>query len=390
MDQSIQSGLKKVFSGNQGLVLGGNDFFYTHHLTRHPCVEFLYLYGWYLKELGVDTIFVENHYISEPIQTRGFLGQLMYCCYLFDFRVVGLEFKGSMREYLQYTGKEVSAKVTTIAYNESERLLRLNRVVKDIVEYHQRGKWILFCGMSHVGDTDKCEGIKTLLNVPGWGIQEAKSNSIRPKADFVDGRYRKPTDCLVQLAPPEKYSERLYIDSLVFSVMYGLLYFFSGYRKVKKVETVGELFKQQPTVYPLWYNDMIDWIVKTDPVRSVPDPEVVCTLAFDLTREVCSREMVASIKTGLTEKDLEGVVDTILLFVEKDYHSVRGLMDMVFLEKKTLPLSNNPREMISQIKTKFKKQLHRSENHLYVLFQILFRLKLPLPDTHAIRRLFSN
>lgn len=390
MDESIQKGLQKVFGVHQGLVMGSNDFFYTHHLIRHPCVEFLYRYGWYLKSLGVDTIFVENHYINEPIQTRGFLGQLMYCCFLFDLRVIGLEFKGSMKEYLAYTGKEVSAKVTTIAYNEAERLLRLNRVVKDIVEHHQRGKWILFCGMSHVGDTSKCEGIKTLLQVPGWGIQEGKIDSIRAKADFVDGRYRKPTDCLVQLAHSEKYSERLYIDSMVFAVMYGILYFFSGYRKVKQVETVGELFKQQPTVYPLWYNDMVKWMMRTDPARSVPDPEVVCTLAFDLTREVCSRGTLTSIKTGLSESELEGVVDTIILFLEKDYRSFRGIMDMVFLEKKTLPLSHEPREVISQIKTKFNKQLHRSENHLYVLFQIMCRLKLPLPDTHAVRRLFSN
>ena len=388
MDEGIQKGLKTLFAKNRGLVMGGNDFFYTNHLIRHPCVEFLYLYGWYLKKLGVDTIFVENHYINEPIQTRGFLGQLMYCCFLFDFRVVGLEFKGSMKEYLLYTGKRVSAKVTTIAYNEGERLLRLNRVVRDIVQHHQQDKWLLFCGMSHVGDTAKCEGIKTLLGVPGLGIQEAKNNSFKPKQDFVDGKYRKSTDYLLAIAPPEKYSARLYSDSVVFSIMYDLLYFFSGYRNVKNVHLVSDLFHIKKTVYPLWYNDMIKWMIKTDPARSVPDPEVVCTLAFDLSQEVCSRQVVISIKTGLTERHLEGVVDTIILFLEKDYHSFRGLMDMIFLEKKTLPLSDDPREVISQIKTKFRKQIHRSENHLYALFQIMCLLKMDLPDTHAIRRLF--
>jgi hypothetical protein len=179
------------------------------------------------------------------------------------------------------------------------------------------------------------------------------------------------------------------MDSTIFSVMYGLLYFFSGYRKVKGVQRAGEFFHQQPTVYPLWFNDMIEWIMKVDPDRRVPDPEVVCTITFDLTREVCSRKVIASIKTGLTESHLEGVIDTIILFLEKDYSSIRGLMDMVFLEKKTLPLSDDIREVISQIKRKFKKQLHRSENHLYTLFQIMCKLHLELPDAHAIRRLFT-
>lgn len=388
MDNLIKNSLGKLLGRYDGLVLGGNDFFYTDHLSRHPLVEIVYLYGWYLKELGVDTLFIENHYIDEPIQTRGFLGELMYCGFLFGFRLIGLEFKGTLDAYKMYTGKEVVAKVTTIAYNEPERLLRLNTVVKDIVGHQKRGKWLLFCGMSHVNDGKFCKGIKTLLGVPGVGVQIGDRNSFGEKRDFVDGKYRRPTDYLITLSPPEIYSARLYVDSNVLKVMYALLYFFSGYRELKGVTRFGDLFKKEATtVYPLWYNDLASWIVEQEPSVKIPDPEKLASVVFDMTREVCSRELVKNLRTGLTEDHMNQVVDKIVLFVEKDM-PYKSLLKMVFLEKKTLPLGKTKREVYSQLRKKFVKQLSRSENHLCELFLILKRLGLELPKTRLINRVF--
>jgi hypothetical protein len=391
MDESIKKGLSELLQKSQGLVLGSNDFFYTDHLIRHPCTEFLYLYGWYLKSLGVDTIFIENHYIDEPIQTRGFIGQVMYCAFLFGFRVVGLEFKGTTADYKEYTGKSVVGRVTTIAYDEPERLLRLNTVVKDIVEKQQKNKWILFCGMSHVGDTRSCKGIKTLLGVPGLGIQISGKNSIQKKVDFVDGRYRKETDYLIELLPEEKYSARLYVDSVTFSMMYAVLYFFSAYRNLVKVNRVQDLFKESKlTVYPLWYNDMVDWIMTTDPSLAVPDPDLVSSITFDVTREICPRDSLQSIREDMSEQNMSHIIDSILLFVEKDtpVRDYKSLMKMIFLEKKTLPLGKTRKDILSQLKKKFKKQIHRAENHLYELFTLMCVLKIPLPESKTIKSLF--
>ena len=391
MDKRIKKGLSVLLDEYQGLVIGSNDFFYTDHLNRHPCTEFLYLYGWYLKSLGVDTIFIENHYIDEPIQTRGFIGQLMYCGFLFGLRVMGLEFKGSMAEYKEYTGKDVVGRVTTIAYDEPERLLRLNTVVRDIVTKQQRNKWLLFCGMSHVVDTKSCKGIKTLLGVPGLGIQISKQNSIEKKKDFVDGKYRKETDYLIQISPGEKYSARLYVDSVTFSMMYAVLYFFSAYRDMIETEKVGDLFRDNKrTVYPLWYNDMVQWMMRADPELEVPDPEMVASITFDITQEICPRESLQRIRAGMREEDMSQVVESILLFLEKDtpVKNYKSLMKMIFLEKKTLPLGKTRKDVISQLKKKFKKQLKRSENHLYELFTLMCVLKIPLPETKAVRALF--
>jgi hypothetical protein len=393
MNEEIKKGLKKLLSGKEGVVVGANDFFYTEHLDRHPCTEFLYLYGWYLKSLGVDTIFVENHYIDEPIQTRGFLGQLMYCCFLFDLNVVGLEFKGSLKQYEQYTGKEVSVKVTTIGYSEKDRVLRLNRVVKDIVDYQKKGKWLVLCGMSHVNDTKDCEGIKTLLGVNGIGIQISNRNAITKGKDFVDGNYKRKTDYLIEISPPEKSSARLYLDSAVLSMMYALLYFFNGYRGLTDASRFSDLFGERPiTVRPLWYNDLAEWIMKKSPDLRIPDPDRLVTLVFELCQEVCPRDVVKSIRVGLTEAHMSSMIDSIILFVEKNRkrRDDKSLMNMIFLERKTIPLEKNERDMISAIKSKFHKQLARSETHLFQILQILCVLKLDLPKTRSIHRIFVS
>ena len=389
MDDTIKAGLERLLSDHDGLVIGSNDFLYTDHLERHPCVELIYLYGWYIKSLGVDTIFIENHYINEPIQTRGFIGQLSYCCQLFDLRPIGIEFKGSMRQYEEYTGKEVTAKVTTVAYDEPNRILRLNRVVKDIVAYQAIGKWILFCGMSHVNDVKNCEGIKTLLGVPGLGIQLSDRNSFDKDKDFIDGTYRRRTDYLIRISPEIKYSSRLYADSMVFVIMHDILYFFKGYRQITGKQRLSDLFRKPVTARPAWYDAMARWMMETDPSLEIPDPELLCSVVYDL--EICPRVVARSVMTDLTEKDMNGIVETIVLFVEKDLgpDNYQGLLDMVFLERKTLPLGKEKRDFLSSVKKKFQKQTHRAETHLYQLFQIMCLLGLELPKTRNVKRIFT-
>jgi len=394
MDEAIKGGLERLLGESDGLVIGSNDFLYTDKLERHPCVELLYLYGWHLKSLGVDTIFIENHYVNEPIQTRGFIGQLTYCCYLFDLRPIGLEFKGTMGQYEEYTGREVRGKVTTVAYDEPNRILRLNRVVRDIVSHQSIGKWVLFCGMSHVNDAKNCEGIKTLLGVPGLGIQLTNRNFFEKKKDFVDGSYRRPTDYLIGIAPPLKYSSRLYVDSMVFTTMHAILYFFKGYRKITGKQRLSELIQRPVTARPIWYDEMAAWITTQDPELEIPDPELLSSIVYDL--DMCPRDVVQSVKTDLTESSLNEVVDTIVLFVEKDLSGKKdfrverdSLLDMLFLERKTLPLEKEKRDFLSAVKRKFQKQLNRPETHLYQLFQIMCLLGLSLPKTRNIKRLFT-
>jgi hypothetical protein len=296
-----------------------------------------------------------------------------------------------MDEYKEYTGKEVVGRVTTIAYEESNRLLRLNTVVKDIVDKQSEQKWILFCGMSHLGDTKICKGIKSLLEAPGIGIQISGKNKIEREGDFVDGQYRRKTDYLVQICPEEKYSARLYIDSMIFSMMYSILYFFNAYRKVTNVSSLGELFTDNKiSVYPLWYDDMANWIMNTDPSLMINEPELLSSITFDVTREICPRDSLNRIRAGLGDEDMYSVVDSILLFLEKDtvVKDYKSLMRMIFLEKKTLPLGKTRKDVLSQIKKKFKKQLNRAENHLYELFTLMCILKIPLPQTKAIRAIF--
>jgi len=56
-----------------GMVLGGNDFLYTKDMDCHPMAFFLYEYGRTLVECGLDTIYLENHFITEELQTRGLI-----------------------------------------------------------------------------------------------------------------------------------------------------------------------------------------------------------------------------------------------------------------------------------------------------------------------------
>jgi hypothetical protein len=172
-DTMIHAWIKQQFGSTDGIIFGGNDFLYTKDLSSHPCSYFLYKYGRVLVQEGLDTIFLENHYIKEPIQSRGLIGHVMYCAYLFNLRVIGLEGKFTSEEYYKYTNKKIEDSWTTVAYTTKKRIDRLNIITKDIVDHHKKGKYLLFCGMSHVNDetySTDCKGMKHLLNVPGCGL----------------------------------------------------------------------------------------------------------------------------------------------------------------------------------------------------------------------------
>ena len=67
-DIQMRESIHSLLSKYDGLVMGGNDFLYTKELPSHPCSYFLYQYGDTLVEAGLDTIFLENHYLIELIR----------------------------------------------------------------------------------------------------------------------------------------------------------------------------------------------------------------------------------------------------------------------------------------------------------------------------------
>jgi hypothetical protein len=174
---------------------------------------------------------------------------------------------------------------------------------------------------------------------------------------------------------------------MVFATMHAILYFFKGYRQITGTQRLSELFSKPVTARPIWYDQMAAWIMAQDTELEIPDPELLTSIVYDL--EMCPRDVVHSVKTDLTDSDLNEVVDTIVLFVEKDLSVEKGLLDMLFLERKTLPLEKDKRDFLSAVKRKFQKQLNRPETHLYQLFQIMCLLGLSLPKTRNIKRLFS-
>jgi len=412
---SISETVTEILTSHNGMVLGGNDLLYTNTLEQHPFSYFVYKYGRLLAYLGVDTLFIENHYISEPIQTRGFIGYMMYCAYLFNFRIIGMEFKGTTTDYFEHTGKRVSKSVTTIAYDEYNRLLRLNYVTKDVVgwkmdparwteqEGRRSGKYLLFCGMSHVNNEKGCKGIKTLLNVPGIGVMFSDHDAITKLGTFRDtsSSYRRPTDYLIELNSVPEIAMRLHIDSTIFTTLYEFFFFYQAYSKLmenagKKTTVKGLWQKSKYQAYPLPYNDMANYVMKYEPLVRTKEYKRLCSVVSTYLCDICTRQLMRDSTTGMTEEDMSELITNVLLFVEKKMG--RGLqkkdfqpfMDLIFLEKKKMPLPNTVREFLSLLTVKFKKQLNRPENHLYHLFLIMNSLDIPLPKTRALTRLFHK
>lgn len=407
----VSEGLINLYKIHNGLVIGGNDFLYTNQLDEHPCSYFVYTYGFLLSALGVDTIFLENHYINEPIQTRGFIGSIMYCAYLYGLRVIGIELKGSPSFYYEHTGKQVDGNQTTVAYDEESRLKRLNMISKDIVEWKmaqpypekRKGKWILFCGMSHVNDEKHCKGIRTLLNVPGLGILFGKTNMFTKEKMFKDpdSSYKKPTDYLIEIERNIMRSARFHVDTTLFGMMYKCLFFFNAYQKMMKefgIEvTVGDLWTSiSKQLYPKRMRDMIEHIIKADPYVNNKEHHHIGSIVFGKLKEVCSRKMLQSSLAGMTKIHMNELVDHLILFIEEKTKSsfqpihYPYFMDMLFLERKTMPTEEKPINFISAVKRKFQKQLTRPENHIYSLLFIMNSLHISIPQTRFIHLLFPS
>jgi hypothetical protein len=384
---------------NDGIVCGGNDFLYTDHMTQHPCAYFLYEYGPLLAAQGVDTIFLENHYVSEPIQTRGFIGCVMYCAYRFGFRVVGLEFKGDAEEYERHTGVRPAERVTTVAYDERNRLLRLNTVVSDIVRYHMHpsvwtpekgrrsGKYVLFCGMSHVNNEKGCRGIAERLGCPGVGVQFGRTAWTKG-GWFEDkaSRYRRPTSFLLTMEERKEVSENLIVNGAMYSCLHDHLFFYRAYERLMraagKETSPSLLWKSVFHVYPMEYQMMLRHIGRTESALESSERtyEEIASIVSDRLR-VVGREARRKALAGVTPEKLDRMAESVLLWMRAetglafDEEQRRDLMDMIFLEKKTMDCAQDERGWWSDLCFKFRKQPTRPEHHLFQWLEILASLK---------------
>jgi hypothetical protein len=430
----IAEGLIRQYKEHEGLVIGGNDFLYTNQLEEHPCSYFVYCYGFVLASLGVDTIFLENHYITEPIQTRGFIGSIIHCAQLYGFRVIGIELKGNPEQYYEHTGKQVDRRMTTVAYDEKSRLIQLNQIATDIVHWKSRpdqwessfmidsgisaqiekasgkswipqrrkGKWLLFCGMSHVNEEKFCKGLKDMLGVPGIGINFGKSIGFTKNKPFRDtnSSYEKPTDYMIEMTIDPIRSAKFHINTSIFGLLYSLLFFFNAYQNMMnefgfKV-TTGDLWKKNKKhLYQKNYQDMLMYMMEVDPYVFNPEYDFIGSILSDTLTEVCSRKMVQSSLAGMTKEDMSELVDRLVLFIEQQTKSsftlehYPYLLDMLFLERKTLPEETEPVRFLSALKKKYHKQLTRPENHIYQLLFIMNSIGMDLPKTRMIHLMFK-
>jgi hypothetical protein len=440
-EDEVARGLVDLFQTHEGIVCGGNDFLYTSHMEQHPCAYFLYRYAPLLASLGVDTIFLENHYVSEPIQTRGFLGYIMYCAYRFGFRVVGLEFKGAADDYHRYTGQRPRDLVTTIAYDERNRVVRLNMVADDLRRYllhpsvwtrakgRRAGKYVLFCGMSHVNDEKRCKGIKTLFGAPGLGMQFGERTRWTPKKPFHDreARYKRPTDYLVEMQSLLPLSTRLHIDSTLYTTLHDYLFFYRAYaelmRRAGRETTPARLWRKPTGVYPMEYRYMLEHMIHTDPRLALPKDvkvenvrhaaarkragmstlavrppldaayEQIASLVMDDSVNICSRRAQSMALAGITDEHLDDLTNRVREWIgaqtgrELTREQYPMVMDMIFLEKKTLEDAPVERWW-SALQAKFRKQRQRPEHHLFTFLKLMHSLGIALPKTRALANLY--
>lgn len=398
----MENTIRDILSEHDGMVLGGNDFLYTKDLPSHPMSLFLYQYGFLLKDYGVDTIFLENHYTKEPIQTRGLIGQVMYSAYCFGMRVIGIEGKFTPEEYKKYTDIVMKEDCTTVAYTSKKRIDRLNVFVSHFVpcQMKSHGKYLLFCGMSHVNDeTDvtDCNGIKVLLGVPGIGtqfIENGESSLTKEKkfSDFGSG-YVRDTDYLLELKREPLIDDRLYIDSTIWIMIHDYLFFYHSYRRFM-VEynlnpSVYNLWNHTTTIYPPRYKDYVNTMIKWEPRLKIPDTEIDALLSYlhdiiHIKNQVPSRKQIVDSLRGLKEEDLDRIVDEWVIWLKKLNHNKKltkvaldVLSDIIFLEFKTLSDERDEQGYISYLKRKYEKQLERPETKIYNLCRIMKSLSIP-------------
>ena len=404
----MESTIREILTNYDGMVLGGNDFLYTKELVSHPMSSFLYTYGFLLRELGVDTIFLENHYTKEPIQTRGLLGHVMYCAYLYNLKVIGLEGKFTPEEYLKWTNKTIDECWTTVAYSTKKRLERLNIITKDLVDHHKRGKFLLFCGMSHVNDeleiTD-CKGIKTLINVPGCGASFGDTSKIVPNEPFVDLRsmYKRDTDYMIYVKRDLKIDGRLYLDATIWCWLHDFLFFYKTYRMVCLAYglsfSVKLLWNHESTLFPEVYRSYIKDMIIRDPQLDMPESEWsdVCSFVFSLIqakKTIPTRDEFVKAFVSMTDQHLFDMVDKWVAWIKNLLSTKRltkkaldACSDIIFLDNKQLSLDNDEDKYITYLKNKFVKQLERPEHKLYPLCKLMKILKIDIPTNNILERL---
>ena len=401
----MESTIREILTNYDGMVLGGNDFLYTKELVSHPMSSFLYTYGFLLRELGVDTIFLENHYTKEPIQTRGFISQVMYSAYCFGMRVIGIEGKFTPEEYKQYTSVVMEKECTTVAYTSKKRLDRLNIFVSHFVPCQMRsssgGKYLLFCGMSHVNnepEVTECKGIKVLLGVPGIGATYTDKNESllvkgKPFSDFGSG-YVRDTDYLLELKRDKIVEERLYIDSFTFSMIHDYYFFYKSYHRLCThlgiKPSVASLWNHHTTtIYPPRYKEYIDLFIDWDPRMKLEDSEINDVLSYlheviHSLRDIPSRKKIVEATQGLQESDLDFIVDQWVSWIKvhnkkKDLNKEQLdiLSDIIFLEYKKLSEERTEKGYVKYLKNKYRKQLERPEHKIYTMSRILKSIGLP-------------
>ena len=411
-EQAISQWIKTTLASQDGLVLGGNDFLYTKDMSSHPCTYFLYKWGKELVQAGLDTIFLENHYIKEEIQTRGLIGHVMYCAYLYNLRVVGLEGKFTPEEYYLHTAKKINEPWTTVAYTTKKRVDRLNIITKDIVEHYKKGKYLLFCGMSHVNDekeVTKCKGIKTLLAVPGCGIrftEEGDKNSrVNPNEPFSDpsSSYTRPTDYMITLYQNKRIDKRLYIDATIWCTLHDFLFFYSSYynllSRYKETPSVFKLWNHKTAIYPPSYRMYMTNMISREPDLSIPEQDMddVCSYTFtyfQLHPTIPSRKEYVDASLFFTEHKLDEMVDRVVQWVHDTIHvkkldrdDLDTCMNLIFLENKKLSLEEEEEVYVAYIKNKFSKQLERPEHKLFMLLRIMNTIGIRIKTNNIIERL---
>jgi hypothetical protein len=402
----MESTIRDILSRYDGMVLGGNDFLYTKELPAHPMCLFLYQYGLLLRECGVDTIFLENHYTKEPIQTRGFIGQVMYSAYCFGMRVIGIEGKFTPEEYKKYTTVVMDFDCTTVAYTSKKRLDRLNVFVSHFVPCQMRTsvskKYLLFCGMSHVnnepGVTD-CKGIKEFLGVPGIGssLIEKGENALTKGKKFVDAGsgYSRDCDYLLEMVHSSSVNDMLFIDSTIFCMIHDYYFFYKSYYRFmihyKLQPSVMALWNHKTTIYPPRYKEYVKQMIKWDHRMELPEEEIDGVLSYmhnviHVKQEIPSRKQVADCLRGLTEEDLNYVVDQWVSWLKKlnngkklTYQALDVLSDIIFLEYKTLE-KRKEEGYIKYLKDKYQKQLERQEHKIHTMFRIMKSLSIPFKN----------
>jgi hypothetical protein len=406
----MESILTEILEKYDGIVLGGNDFLYTKELSSHPMSYFVYEYGRLLQKLGVDTIYLENHYINEPLQTRGLIGHVMYCAYLYNLRVIGIEGKFKPEEYKIYTGKDINETWTTVSFETHTRIERLNIITKDIVEYTKKGKFLLFCGMSHVNDeTDvtTCKGMKNLLNVPGIGCHFSNIDNITPKKPFRDMGYERPTDYLLELKSNTLSNDRLYIDATIWCMVHDYLFFYKTVYNVvhqlgkknnihRQCISVKMLWKDKATVYPPMYKLYMNDMIQIDNRLWLPDNELddLCAYLHHIIykkKYIISRSQLVELCSGFTDNNLDDIIDEWIIWLKRLVHKkvlneveLTALSDIIFLEYKKLSTEREIDRYILYLKNKYRKQLERPEHKIFTLITIMKSLNIPYPHFNLI------